>query len=180
MILFRDVLRMDYRSIVDLREMMAGITELLELDQLPRFTTLQKFLPRIRSGSLDILLRKYTWRTGPTWRSCLKTSRAGDTQKPVITGVRISQNFVMMSSMPGPSCGDVTVSGGRRRMSWTGGPMPRVSTGRSGISWELVPSFPSETGRGDGSGEGTAGNSPDPSMRISPSGGPWWRPPSPS
>ncbi len=54
LILLKEILRTDYWSfIVDLLEVMTGITELLELDQIPHFTTLQKVLQRIRSIYLD-------------------------------------------------------------------------------------------------------------------------------
>ncbi len=37
---------------------MSGITELLEMERIPHFSNLQKFLQRIRSVRVDIILKK--------------------------------------------------------------------------------------------------------------------------
>ncbi|MDI6720038.1 MAG: hypothetical protein QMD46_10555 [Methanomicrobiales archaeon] len=49
---------MDYWSIIDLLEMITRIRDLLKREQIPHFTTLLKFLQRIRAVHLNILLKK--------------------------------------------------------------------------------------------------------------------------
>ncbi len=58
LILFKELMWIDYRILVDLLEVMIEITKILDLDQVPHFITLQKFLQRIRTVYLDILLKK--------------------------------------------------------------------------------------------------------------------------
>jgi len=100
---------------------MSSIKEKLDLDKIPHYTTLQKFVSRIPSSLFNIILSKvlklfyshgeiafitaidatgftssyashyYSKRTGKLRRSFLKTSIAVDTIKKVILGWKISQ-----------------------------------------------------------------------------------------
>ena len=100
---------------------MSSIKEKLDLDKVPHYTTLQKFLSRILSSWFNLIFSKtlklfyshgekafitaidatgftssyashyYSRRTGKLRRSFLKTSIAVDTDKKVILGWKISQ-----------------------------------------------------------------------------------------
>jgi hypothetical protein len=100
---------------------MSSIKEKLDLDKIPHYTTLQKFVSRIPSSWYNLILSKtlklfyshgeiasitaidatgftssyashyYSKRTGKLRRSFLKTSIAVDTDKKVILGWKISQ-----------------------------------------------------------------------------------------
>jgi len=51
-------MKMHYRDIVELLEDMPEICELLELQTIPHFTTLQKFVMRTQSGILELILNR--------------------------------------------------------------------------------------------------------------------------
>jgi hypothetical protein len=111
----------DYRGFVELVDLMNDIKEKLDLDKIPHFTTLQKFVTRIPSLLFNLILSKvlklfysygesvsitvidatgftssyasyyYSRRTEKLRKSFLKTSIAVDTDKKVILGWKISQ-----------------------------------------------------------------------------------------
>jgi hypothetical protein len=58
LILLKEYLGEDYRNFVELVELMDDLGEILELEQIPYFTTLHKFMGRIRSIYLDMVLRR--------------------------------------------------------------------------------------------------------------------------
>jgi hypothetical protein len=117
----KEYISTDYRDFVELIELMNDIKEKLDLDKIPHFTTLQKFVTRIPSLLFNLILSKvlklfyshgeivsitaidatgftssyasyyYSRRTGKLRRSFLKTSIAVDTDKKVILGWKISQ-----------------------------------------------------------------------------------------
>ena len=55
LIFLKDYLKKDYRDIIDLIAEMDRIRSLLELSNIPHFTTLQKFLARIKSRYLGFI-----------------------------------------------------------------------------------------------------------------------------
>ncbi len=57
-LLLKEYFQEDYRDIVDLLECSEIFREILELNQVPHFTTLHKFLQRSRSPLLSLLFRK--------------------------------------------------------------------------------------------------------------------------
>ncbi|MDI6720707.1 MAG: hypothetical protein QMD46_13995 [Methanomicrobiales archaeon] len=62
----KEYLREDYRDVVELLELMPPIQEHLDLAQVPHFTTLPKFMARIRSFTFYLLLKRilllvYSW-----------------------------------------------------------------------------------------------------------------------
>jgi hypothetical protein len=121
LVLLKEYISTDYRDFVELVDLMNSIKEKLDLDKVPHYTTLQKFVSRIPSSWFNLILSRtiklfyshgekafitaidatgftssyashyYSKRTGKLRRSFLKTSIAVDTDKKVILGWKISQ-----------------------------------------------------------------------------------------
>ena len=121
LVLLKEYISTDYRDFVELIELMRDIKEKLDLDKIPHYTTLQKFVSRIPSSLFNLVLSRtiklfylhgenasitaidatgftssyashyYSRRTGKLRRSFLKTSIAVDTDKKVVLGWKISQ-----------------------------------------------------------------------------------------
>ena len=119
LVLLKEYIGTDYRNFVELIDLMSNIKEKFDLNKIPHYTTLQKFVSRIPSSLFNLILSRvlklfyshgenvfitevdatgftssysshyYSRRTGKLRKSFLKTSIAIDTDKKVVLGWKI-------------------------------------------------------------------------------------------
>jgi hypothetical protein len=122
MILFKEYMAADYRSFIQRMELMYPILDKLELENIPHFTTLQKFVSRISTYKFNRILNQtvklfynrgdspgivavdasgmtscyasyyYSLRTDSYRKNFLKTSISVDTDKLIILADKITKN----------------------------------------------------------------------------------------
>jgi len=121
LVLLKEYISTDYRDFVELIDLMSDVKEKLDLNEIPHYTTLQKFMSRVPSSLFNIILSRilklfylrgenssitaidatgftssyashyYSRRTGKLRRNFLKTLISVDTKKKIILGWKISQ-----------------------------------------------------------------------------------------
>ena len=58
LVLLKEYISTDYRDFVELVDLMSNIKEKLDLDKVPHYTTLQKFVSRIPSSWFNLILSR--------------------------------------------------------------------------------------------------------------------------
>ena len=58
LVLLKEYISTDYRDFVELIDLMNNIKEKIDLDKVPHYTTLQKFVSRIPSSLFNVILSK--------------------------------------------------------------------------------------------------------------------------
>ena len=129
LLLLKEYTGEDYRDIVELVDLMEEMKTKIELDEVPHFTTLQKFSQRINSFIFNRLLNRliklfydwgehitctaidstgftssymshyYSWRTGKIRKKFIKISVSVDTDNQIVSGFKISQILCTISLM---------------------------------------------------------------------------------